>query len=443
MEGREDWQGMLARLTELARPRGFRDFLRDIPEELQEDDRILVVIFVASLEAGLGEAMLDAVLRLPPEEANDALVEIQTAAQVFLSQKGQKELSKRERRLYQKAADWGSVLDKEAIGLAATFRHYLRGDYNLEEDPNRLIQKADSVCHRDSKKALALVGQAGALALRGKKLWDRWPQEVNKRMEPWVLAITNVVKNFDSSGWVPLAEVGVEQGQWPRKERPVEEEAFPEELPDLLASLFEGEQALTLKLIQEARERREAVIPFLMDIADDSELRGVDSMGEGWAPIHAVKLLDELKAAEAVELLINVVADTEPEDIINSAAIFALEDIGPPALEPILDFMRYSRDLETKISLAEVLGKVGGGNEDAYRELARLFEEASWAQGKCLATTALGELGDERAVPLLRETLSDPHMDGLDLNEVVWALEQLGVDVDEDEDVQRALSGSQ
>jgi len=440
MERQEDWRAILNRLIELAQPKGFRNYLKGVPKEFSEDTRALVVACMAFLEAGLGEAMLDAVLRLPPEEAEEALADIQAAALAFFPKRGQKMLSKRERYLYQRATKLGSVLGKEAVGLAAMFSHYLWGDYDLEDDPNRLIQEADHLYSRDANEALALVGQAGALALRGKRLWNRWPCEVNREMEPWVFAIINVISNFSLSGWIPLAEVEVERKRWPREEQPVEEEAPPEDLSDLLASLFEGEHALTTELVQKMQERREAVIPFLMDIVNDWELWDKDSPGGGWAPIHAVKLLGELKAAEAAELLIDVVADTEPEEIIHSAAIFALKDIGLPALKPILDFMRYSHDVDTKLGLAEALGKVGQGSDDAYQELVRLFKEADWAQGKCLAATALGELGDGRAIPLLKKALSDPRIGVLDVNEIVWALKQLGVNVDKDEDVRRALA---
>lgn len=76
---------------------------------------------------------------------------------------------------------------REAMGLAAMFRHYLCGDYNLEEDPNRLIQEADSVCRRDMEKALALVGRAESHSnmCRSTELTPKPLGEHGWMPEPW------------------------------------------------------------------------------------------------------------------------------------------------------------------------------------------------------------------------------------------------------------------
>jgi len=437
----EDWRSELERLKELATPRAFQRYLQDMPEKLRDDPGIVVPVYAAILEATLGEAMLAASLGLPKEEAKEALGEIEAAAWHLRSKEGLRALSRPEQQMYRDLAELMEDLGEESVGLAAMFEHYIEGDYDLGEDPNRLIQKANRISRRDAKGALDLVGRAGALALRGKKLWKGWPDEVSRRIRRWVFGIINVVSNLSDGGLVPLGEVEVERKRWPRKRRKpkVAKRKRDEEIMALMYSLFEGEGALTPELVRRIRRKGEAAIPYLMDIVWDESLWSVDSPGGGWAPIHAVTLLGKLGAVEAAELLVGVVADSDPEDIIHGAAIFALEDLGRPALDAVLDFLRYSSNVAAKISLAEVVGEIGRGDERAYEELVNLFHEATWPQGKCLVCSALGDLGDKRAIPLLREALRDPRADEMDADEIIWALGQLGVDVDRDEEVQQAL----
>ena len=437
----EDWRSKLDKLKELATPRAFQKHLQDMPEELRDDPGIVVPVYAAILEATLGEAMLAASLGLPKEEAKEALGEIEAAAWHLRSKEGLRALSRPEQQMYRNLAELMEDLGEESVGLAAMCEHYIEGDYDLGEDPNRLIQKANRISRRDAKGALDLVGRAGALALRGKKLWKRWPDEASRRIRRWVFGIINVVSNLSDGGLVPLEEVEVERKRWPRRRRKpeVEKRKRDEEMMALMYSLFEGEGALTPELVRRIRREGKAAIPYLMDIVWDESLWSVDSPGGGWAPIHAVTLLGKLGAVEAAELLVDVVADSDPEDIIHGAAIFALEDLGRPALDAVLDFLRYSSNVAAKISLAEVVGEIGRGDERAYEELVNLFHEATWPQGKCLVCSALGDLGDERAIPLLREALRDPRADEMDADEIVWALGQLGVDVDRDEEVQQAL----
>ncbi|MDH4136507.1 MAG: hypothetical protein OEW09_07320, partial [Anaerolineae bacterium] len=207
-------------------------------------------------------------------------------------------------------------------------------------------------------------------------------------------------------------------------------EAEAEELVD---KLFEGEDALTPELQEHITALQEALIPRLIEVAEDRDLWDEDSAGEGWAPIHAVETLGKLKAAEAIPLLIDIVAETEPLEIIRQEALFALEEIGAPALPALLDTMRYSQDMTLKTNLAPTLGEVGQGSEEAYQALLDLYQATTWEEGRGLVVIALGALGDERAVPLLQEVLKDPELSIQDGIEVIAALEQLGVEVPEEE----------
>jgi len=61
-----------------------------------------------------------------------------------------------------------------------------------------------------------------------------------------------------------------------------------------------GEQRFTPEQLALCRDHREKAIAALIDLAADEYLQMEDSPGDGYAPIHAVELLGELEAVEAI-----------------------------------------------------------------------------------------------------------------------------------------------
>ncbi len=154
----------------------------------------------------------------------------------------------------------------------------------------------------------------------------------------------------------------------------------------------------------------DAAVGPLLAIVKNADLHREDSPGEGYAPIHAVKLLGELGATEAIEPLLDLLDDSRPEEIIYSTLIHALARLGAAALEPTLAHLEKARSEQTKHSFREVLSRAGVRDD---RVLAALLE--GLAHDVILGAGDLADYGDPAALPALLAAAerSEPGGEGL------------------------------
>jgi len=61
-----------------------------------------------------------------------------------------------------------------------------------------------------------------------------------------------------------------------------------------------------------------------------------DAPGDGYAPIHAARLLGELCATLAVEPMIKRLLETSFDDVLHNTLLFALPRLGASVVEPAL-----------------------------------------------------------------------------------------------------------
>jgi hypothetical protein len=415
------WQKLLRVTTEALGPAQFDEQITGLATELDEEDALAyyigLVADVMAVTTGL-TATLDTSTR---EEAQAALAQIAAALTDVDFESGQEVLSPRRQELYQRFAQMARPFLSELGGaIAATFGAYVAETDPPDTDPNALVLEAETLMEKDRAAAVALLGRAAALGLRGNRWWWRWRDEIAPPLQNPVHLMTMVVDGITVQGQAPLDSPSLERVQWREAGEAVEEEevwaeeeamtetAEEAEVEDLIDQLFEGEDALTPDLQERITALQEAIIPRLIEIAEDRDLWNEDSPGEGWAPIHAVDVLGKLKAADAAPLLIDIVAETEPMDILYDGALFALEEIGTAALPALLATMRYSRDMTLKTSLAPTLGEVGQRSEEAYQTLLDLYQATTWEEGRDLVVMGLGALGDERVIPRCRRHWRTP-----------------------------------
>lgn len=183
----------------------------------------------------------------------------------------------------------------------------------------------------------------------------------------------------------------------------------------------------------------EALVAMSLDV----DLASVDAPGGGWAPIHAVRLLGERRQVEAVEPLIEVVATTEADDLLGGAAIFALQEIGAPTLEPIL--VAIDDEPGLRLRLAEVLSTLEIRDERIVDTL-----EAVVGDDPQLGASYLATYGDAAGIDVLRDALGDVEFgdDNVDLQtcqrviDIAVAIESLGgtLGADDRARVERAYS---
>jgi hypothetical protein len=327
-------------------------------------------------------------------------------------------------------------LRDEADGLMAIFEVYVAGEPKSDLDANALIQQADLLTSSNRHKARQVFGQAGAAILQGAPYWPLWHLELDA--EPaagWVRGLWSIVSVIKLDNIYPLVPFPEQREKFKEQRRPPappgelsaedesEEKLSPEE-EHLMDILFSGEEDLT--------EEQIAAISFTPDIVErlgmvvgDEGYYAEDSEGQGWAPIHAATLLGESGSVEAIAPLLFALYKCDVDDILFSTIINALSDLGSLALPLVLDSMQYSTDPKFKLALADVLGKIGRGDERAFRALEAFYHETTWDDDRISAVIGLAELGDPRALPLLHRALNDRDIDSMGINEVLGALEQL------------------
>ena len=71
-----------------------------------------------------------------------------------------------------------------------------------------------------------------------------------------------------------------------------------------------------------------------------------------------------------------------------------------PSLESVLESIRYSTHADFRTAISGALGKIGKGDERAYQDSEKFYQETSWQDDRELAASALGELGNAHAPPL-------------------------------------------
>ena len=145
-----------------------------------------------------------------------------------------------------------------------------------------------------------------------------------------------------------------------------------------------------------------AAVPALIAVLEDDVLADADGPHGGWAPIHAVDLLADLKAVDAIGPMLDMLAATDFDEVIHNRIEVRLPNIGPAVLEPALSRLPERVEDEPYSSLCEVLARLGVKDERIFRALCRLFEDDHVLGGIFLA-----DYGDEQAVPLLDAAIRD------------------------------------
>jgi len=329
------------------------------------------------------------------------------------------------------------------LAMSAVLMAYVTSDYDLEEDPNALMAKADRMAQHDLDRAKAFITRAGAMALRGQRFWWGWPLEIAQPARYWAGLVAGFVDSITREGSTIFRAVAAERKRWAAEivflkhlhdalvmgrmtlaeiQLSQKSEPVDSELEESIYALFDGEETLSAELIAVFAKHREAVLTHLIDLAQDQRLWSVGARGDGWAPIHAVDVLAALGAVDAVEPLLQMLTVTDPNDCLHDHILLALQQIGQPALPAILDVMNYSRNRRLKLELAPILGSIGQGSETACDALTSLYHDLDGTEDPGLAVLGLVALRDSRTLSLLQDILQNPRLTRIDRIEVQEAL---------------------
>ena len=172
----------------------------------------------------------------------------------------------------------------------------------------------------------------------------------------------------------------------------------------------------------------EQAIPQLLAVLTSPTLANQNDPGEGWAPLHAARLLGELRALSAIESLLDVLYDSDPVEYLYSALIDALAAMGPPALELLLAAQaRFEKPGEMN-PIPTILCKLGVPDPRIFAVLL-----AGLQTDPSIGASNLAEYGDPAALPYLMQALDAYRLTSTDspiehhaVIELTSAIEELG-----------------
>ncbi len=176
-----------------------------------------------------------------------------------------------------------------------------------------------------------------------------------------------------------------------------------------------------------------AAIPPLIALLEDEDAAAEDSPGQGWPPIHAVDLLADLRAEEAIGPMLVALSGGDMDDILSSRIAVRLPSFGPAALEPALGELAKTRGTQRAVILCATVARLGVKEERVWTELSTCFDDEPF-----LSAGFLADYGDARALPLLEREIFEFDEDGppavkrFDLKLLVQAYEQLAGELPDD-----------
>jgi hypothetical protein len=173
--------------------------------------------------------------------------------------------------------------------------------------------------------------------------------------------------------------------------------------PDALAALLTKVEAEDVPELLHKRivHGGRAIIFALIDVLVDEDLQVEDGPGGGWAPIHAAKLLGELRATDAIEPLLDVLAMCDATAMLYDVATQALCQIGAAALEPTITAYPRARTEDVRLAFAEILANLGVKDDRILSILLGELLADPWAAG------LLVDYGDTRALEHLSRALDE------------------------------------
>lgn len=169
------------------------------------------------------------------------------------------------------------------------------------------------------------------------------------------------------------------------------------------------------------------VVPALIAIMEDDDLARDNAPGDGFVPSHAICLLAELNATEAIEPMLRVLSRCDFSDDRHGALLEALASFGEASLEPALTAYSAAKTDDARDGIAVALAEIGVKDDRVFSILIELL-----ARNTGLGAGMLGAYGDEAALPYLSNELDATFIPGSpnfalpEKLELVSAIERLG-----------------
>lgn len=175
-------------------------------------------------------------------------------------------------------------------------------------------------------------------------------------------------------------------------------------------------------------------IPDLIRMLKDKALNSADSDStKVWAPVHAWRVLGQLKAVEAVDALLGMFKGIDrDDDWANEELPIVMGMMGPQVIKKLSDYLNDESNGEfSRIAAARSVSKIGKNEEDVRKDCVRILArqlEKYKKNGTSLNAFLISYLCDLKAVDamdLIRKTFAYDRVDCLvmgDLEDVEIAM---------------------
>ncbi|AKJ08389.1 SEC-C motif-containing protein [Archangium gephyra] len=202
----------------------------------------------------------------------------------------------------------------------------------------------------------------------------------------------------------------------------------------LVRQLLEHTETLPESLQAHILARGAEAVEPLVEVLLDEPLADITAPGEGYAPIHAVQLLAQLKAPEAISAMVRRLMHSEPGEVLYDALLYALEELGPAVAPAALEALASARTEDERFGLLSVLARCEVQDERIYAALLAQLKEDPTAGAMNLSV-----YGDPRAIEPLTRVLEAHEVDedtedlfaNQNIIELRGAIEELGGTLDE------------
>lgn len=199
---------------------------------------------------------------------------------------------------------------------------------------------------------------------------------------------------------------------------------------ELVEVLKGGRDALSPTVHAELEAAGEEGVRALIAVAG-SEALLVAPDPEGWAPIHAVRMLATLRAYGAIPALLRILDGAEDDDLLSAEAAKALQSFGLASLSSIARFIERTTNPQGRGLALEVAANLRGEYDgpEAFDEVRVAVERTLSASDDASLRIALieylGDLGSEESIDALAVALSRPTLTYLEYDAIRDVLERL------------------
>ena len=388
------------------------------------------------------------------QEPDEALQTIRQRMATFRPETPNRKVKASVRKAYANdTKNWTPILAAGGGLLYAAFTSYRQDDYDPQADPNLLIRAALQMLDEGAEdKALHAIGRALAIAMRSGNIWSGWQTEGNELSVLWLFVISLILRAFPL---IPLGSLAEERLHIDERlavlQPDMGQASLEDELSDtmnLLEPSSEGEanqmdedeftqQWTALSLRQEPltdAEIEEMGDRYQQCVDQAIEILSVIALTQEWDAaeaqnvrvfIHGLGVLRYHEDAAAVNALVDILPIVGESPEILDEITWALEQIGAMSTQALMDTVRYTLDSERLDITSQTLARVGRGDEEVHQFLVERYKETLDEVDKLSLIAALGQLHDQRLLPLLVQALRDSAGDDEGAAVVLGALTEM------------------